>query len=118
MNHYEYSCEKYRNQLIKLIKPKLNGLRVLNNNDLLLNIFSYFKSGWYVKDSGYRFHTKICIYKDIFSKHVNVHQVTDRIQNPYRDKGVCKKAGNCSIYVGPVISWYKTIHNTRRFKYK
>lgn len=118
MNHYEKSCEKYRNQLIKFIKPKQNGLRVLNNNDLLLNIFSYFKSGWYVKDSGYRFHTKICIYKDIFSKHVNVHQVTDRIQNPYRDKGVCKKAGNCSIYVGPVISWYKTIHNTRRFKYK
>lgn len=116
MNDYKFACEKYRKKLIELINPKLSGLKVLNDNYLLLNIFSYFKSGWFVNKN--KFHNKTCIYKDIFGKFVEIHQVTERIQNPYRDKGVCKKISYNSHYVGPIISWYKTNHNRRIFKHK
>ena len=117
MEDYKYACKKYRNKLIKLIKPKQNCIEVLYNDYLLLNIFSYFQSGWFVNKFN-DYDNQICIYKDIFGNLVKVHQVTNRIQNPYRDKSVCKRVRENSVYVGPINEWYKTIHGIARFKHK
>jgi hypothetical protein len=117
MDHYDQACNKYALKLVKLINPPESGLQVLNDNYLLLNIFSYFQSGWYVNYSRYINHMNTCIYKDIFGKFLHIHQVTTDIKNPYKKENVHETVNNASKYAGPVISWYKTIPKSKILKY-
>ena len=94
------SIDNYSKRLIDLIKPPECGRQVFQNTDLVLNIFSYFKSGWYTIDEFNRHQ-----YYDILGQLVMVTQVTDRMTNPYYDKGVDEKLKKNSYYVGPVVKY-------------
>lgn len=109
MDEYDQTLEKYKNKLTILINPQTNGQKVLQDKYLLLNIFSYFRSGWIISKDDYYFNNKqYCLYKDIFQNNIKIHQVTLTINNPYKNDSVSKEIGDTSFYVGPLNEWYKT----------
>ena len=100
------NVDYYSKRLINIINPPKSGIQVFKNRYLLLNIFSYFKSGW-----GIRYELKkrhYCLYYDIFNELVEINQVTNSNINPYYDKGVVYESKINSYYVGPVLEWYKS----------
>lgn len=104
------NIDKYSKILIDIITPPACGRKVFEDEYLLLNIFSYFKSGWGIRNATNRHY---CQYYDIFGQLVIVNQVTDTITNPYHDKRVHEKEKKNSYYVGPVIEWYKSFNCER-----
>jgi hypothetical protein len=115
MDEYDQTLEKYKNKLIILIKPQTSGQKVLQDKYLLLNIFSYFKSGWIITENNYHsIDRQYCFYKDIFQNNIKIHQVTRTINNPYKNDSVSKKIGDLSFYVGPLNEWYKTYKTYNR----
>ena len=115
MDEYDQTLEKYKNKLIILINPQTSGQKVLQDKYLLLNIFSYFRSGWIVTEDNYSLHNRqYCLYKDIFQNNIKIHQVTRTINNPYKNVSVSKKIGDASFYVGPLHEWYKTYKTYNR----
>ena len=71
-------------------------------------IFSFFLSGWGIQDA--------CQYYDIFDQLVTVSYVTNRITNPYHDKGVNEEVKKNSYYVGPVVVMQKFRKNRKCVK--
>ena len=105
------NIDKYSKKLINIIKPSECGIKVFENRYLLLNIFSYFKSGWGIRYQLKKIH--YCEYYNIFNELVIINQVTSRNRNPYYDKGVCNEAKINSYYVGPVLQWYKSYYEDK-----
>jgi len=100
------NVDNYSQRLIDIIKPSKPGIKVFGNRELLLNIFSYFKSGWAIR---YQLKKRsYCEYYDIFNELVIINQVTRKNTNPYYDKGVFYEAKLNSYYVGPILEWYKS----------
>jgi len=98
------NIDKYSKRLIDIIAPPECGRKVLENEYyLLLNIFSYFLSGWDI----YGGREDTCQYHDIFGQLVTVSYVTKRITNPYHDKYVNEEVKKNSYYVGPVVVYAK-----------
>jgi hypothetical protein len=97
------NIDKYSKRLIDIIAPPESGRKVFLDKYLLLNIFSYFLSGWGIQDEL----TDTCQYYDIFGQLVTVSYVTNRITNPYHDKGVNEEVKTNSYYVGPVVVMQK-----------
>jgi hypothetical protein len=95
------NIDNYSKRLIDVIAPPECGRQVFQDKYLLFNIFSYFKSGWGIKLRNIN-HIQ---YYDIFGHSVIVNQVTDRMTNPYHDKGVDEKLKKNSYYVGPVVKY-------------
>lgn len=97
----DYSnVDTYARKLMKIIAPSEGGKNVFQNRYLMLNIFSFFQSGWCVKNE-----KSLFLYYDIFGLVVEVNQVSDRITNPYLDRGVNQETKTNSYYVGPVLRW-------------
>ena len=94
--------EKYSLEFIEIFNHNEIASKVFGNHDILLIIFSFFKSGW-----GYIYHKleikKRIFWEDIFKKKVEVFWVTNTMLNPYKRDGVYKKIADSSYYVGPVI---------------
>ena len=101
---YYSTVDKYARELIDIIAPQQCGKNVFQNTYLMMNIFSFFESGWYVNHH----HLDTCLYYDIFGRLVTVHQVTSRFTNPYYDKGVSEETRRNSYYVGPLQKWAYT----------
>jgi hypothetical protein len=97
------NVDKYARKLIKIIAPPEGGKNVFQNRYLMLNIFSFFQSGWCVKNG-----KSLFLYYDIFGLLVEVNQVSNRITNPYHDRGVNQEMKRNSYYVGPVLRWVST----------
>ena len=108
----EYSnVDKYGKQLIRIIAPPECGKKVFKDKQLMMIIFSFFKSGWCVQyeQNFYQSTLHKCIrWYDIVGRKVRIDQVTDRFTNPYYDKGVSEEARRNSYYVGPVLKWAST----------
>lgn len=103
------NIDNYSKRLIAIIKPPACGRKVFEDEYLLLNIFSFFKSGWYRTHATNGDYFQ---YYDIFGQLVMVNLVTDTITNPYHNKHVHEKVKKLIYYVGPVIEWYKTFKRT------
>ena len=108
----EYSnVDEYGKELIRIIAPPECGKKVFQNKQLMMIIFSFFQSGWGVKEKPkfdeYTLYNCVWWY-DIFGRKVRLHQVTNRITNPYYDKGVKEEVRRNSYYVGPVEKWAST----------
>lgn len=97
------NIDKYSKRLIDIIAPPESGRNVFEDKYLLLNIFSYFWSGWDI----YGGREDTCQYHDIFGQLVAVSYVTKRITNPYHDKDVNEEVKKNSYYVGPVVVMQK-----------
>ena len=63
---YTDSIQKYSKKIIELINPTESGLEVLQNENLLLHIFGFFKSGWIV-------HYKSMLYYDKYYKYYGTY---------------------------------------------
>jgi len=106
------NINKYSKRLIDIIAPPACGRKVLEDEYLLLNIFSYFLSGWDI----YGGREDTCQYYDIFGQLVTVSYVTKRITNPYHDKGVNEEVKKNSYYVGPVVVMQKRNESLEKCK--
>lgn len=108
MDLYE-NVDKYARKLINIVAlPECE--KVFQNRYLMLNIFSYFESGWNAGIS----YQKFSLYYDIFGCLVKVNQVTKRITNPYHDENVCQAAKTNSYYVGPVVKYENSFKDKKK----
>ena len=108
----EYSnVDEYGKELIRITAPPECGKKVFQNKQLMMIIFSFFQSGWSVKYKQKIYENSLHNYVwwyDIFGRKVRLHQVTNRITNPYYDKGVSEDCRRNGYYVGPVARWAST----------
>ena len=95
---------KYSVEFIKIYNYNETASKVFGNLDLLLIIFSFFKSGW--SHTSKKEFSHIIYWEDILRRKVEVFWVTDTMSNPFKRDGVCKKTADSSYYVGPVVKWH------------